>query len=80
MRWAFDVELIFMAGRLGIPMAEVAIHWTEVPGSKLSLIDGAVTMFRDIVAIRVCYLTGLWQIHPWQDVFRVATREHSLQR
>ncbi|KAK9794341.1 hypothetical protein WJX73_005618 [Symbiochloris irregularis] len=34
-RWCFDVELLFLASRLGIPVAEVAVAWTEIPGSKI---------------------------------------------
>eukprot|EP00474_Spongospora_subterranea_P010567 CRZ11025.1 hypothetical protein [Spongospora subterranea] len=71
-RWAFDVELIFMAGRLSVPMVEVPIHWTEIPGSKVSLLDGAITMLRDIIAIRICYMTGLWTIQPWREVYLLA--------
>ena len=31
-RWCFDVELLFLASRLQIPVAEVAVTWTEIPG------------------------------------------------
>jgi len=34
-RWCFDVELILLAHRLGVPIAEVQVHWTEMPGSKI---------------------------------------------
>jgi dolichyl-phosphate beta-glucosyltransferase len=71
MRWAFDVELLYMAGQLRIPMVEVPVHWVEIPGSKVSLIESAVTMFRDLIAIRVCYATGMWKIRPWQDIHRM---------
>ncbi len=36
-RWCFDVELLFLAGQLGVPVAEVAVPWTEMPGSKIRL-------------------------------------------
>uniref|UniRef100_A0A8C3JWJ2 Dolichyl-phosphate beta-glucosyltransferase n=1 Tax=Calidris pygmaea TaxID=425635 RepID=A0A8C3JWJ2_9CHAR len=29
-RWAFDVELLYIAQRLRIPIAEVAVNWTEI--------------------------------------------------
>ena len=38
-RWCFDVELLFLAGRLGIPVAEVSVNWTEIPGLALALVD-----------------------------------------
>ena len=31
-RWCFDVELIYIAQRLSIPVAEVPVTWTEIPG------------------------------------------------
>ena len=31
-RWCFDVELLFLAARLRIPVAETAVTWTEIPG------------------------------------------------
>eukprot|EP01083_Nonionella_stella_P143780 447558_1 len=39
-RWCFDVELLFIASQLEIPVVEVPIGWHEVDGSKLSLIRG----------------------------------------
>lgn len=32
---AFDVELLMIAQQLGIPIAEVAVRWTEVEGEVL---------------------------------------------
>ncbi|NXT01428.1 ALG5 glucosyltransferase, partial [Jacana jacana] len=34
-RWAFDVELLYIAQRLRIPIAEVAVNWTEIEGRKI---------------------------------------------
>ncbi len=34
-RWCFDVELIFLATQLKIPVVEVPIDWTEIPGAKV---------------------------------------------
>ena len=31
-RWCFDVELIYLAQQLRIPIAEVPVDWREVPG------------------------------------------------
>jgi len=61
-RWCFDVELLHLAQRLGIPVAEVAVRWEEIPGSKLNLLESSVLMGRDLVVIRLAYMTGLWKI------------------
>ena len=35
-RWCFDVELIYLAQQLRIPVTEVSVNWTEIPGMLLS--------------------------------------------
>ena len=34
-RWAFDVELVKLAGVLGVQLHEVQVVWTEISGSKV---------------------------------------------
>ncbi|XP_022765169.1 dolichyl-phosphate beta-glucosyltransferase-like [Durio zibethinus] len=33
-RWCFDVELVFLCKWFGIPMLEISVNWSEIPGSK----------------------------------------------
>jgi len=61
-RWAFDVEMLYIAQQLNIPIAEVAVTWTEIDGSKLSPLDAALQMGRDLVRINALYMLGLWDI------------------
>eukprot|EP01132_Coremiostelium_polycephalum_P002947 gene2947-3678_t len=62
-RWAFDVELLYIAQRLGdIPIAEVAVNWTEVDGSKLDPFSSSIQMAKDILRIRLRYILGIWNI------------------
>ncbi|XP_077596182.1 dolichyl-phosphate beta-glucosyltransferase [Stigmatopora nigra] len=63
-RWAFDVELLYMAQSLDIPVAEVAVNWTEIEGSKLVPFWSWLQMGRDLVFIRLRYLTGAWKLRP----------------
>lgn len=60
--WAFDAELLHNAESLKIPIAEVAIHWHEVPGSKLSLLSASLSMARDLIVLWAAYSCGLWNI------------------
>ena len=60
-RWAFDVELVFLANRLKVPMVEVPVNWAEVDGSKIDLSSDALKMARDITAIRIAYALGVWK-------------------
>ncbi|KAM6096331.1 dolichyl-phosphate beta-glucosyltransferase isoform 2-T2 [Chlamydotis macqueenii] len=61
-RWAFDVELLYIAQRLRIPVAEVAVNWTEIEGSKLVPFWSWLQMGRDLLFIRLRYMTGAWQL------------------
>merc|ERR1711920_559174 len=60
-RWAFDVELLYLAQKNDIPIEEVAVNWHEIDGSKLSVVDASLTMLRDLALMRFCYITGLWK-------------------
>ncbi|EGC34299.1 hypothetical protein DICPUDRAFT_35249 [Dictyostelium purpureum] len=61
-RWAFDVEILYLAQKLNIPIAEVAVNWTEIDGSKLDPFSSSIQMAKDILRIRMRYLLGIWKI------------------
>ncbi|KAK9844586.1 hypothetical protein WJX74_004354 [Apatococcus lobatus] len=62
-RWCFDVELIYVAQKLGIPIAEVPVNWTEIPGSKIK-VTSIIHMAWELAAILIGYSwLGLWRIH-----------------
>jgi len=58
--WMFDVELLMLAQRLNIPVAEVPIHWQEIPGSKLRLLNDSLGMLKDLLILRANYVLGRW--------------------
>ena len=45
--------------RIGV--VEVAVNWTEIPGSKINLLESSILMGRDLVLIRLAYMLGVWQ-------------------
>ena len=59
-RWCFDVELLYLCQRMQIQLVEVSVHWHEVAGSKIQLLESSLLMGRDLVVIRLCYLLGIW--------------------
>lgn len=63
-RWAFDVELLYIGQCFKIPIAEVAVNWTEIEGSKLVPFWSWLQMGRDLIFIRLRYLTGAWKLEP----------------
>jgi dolichyl-phosphate beta-glucosyltransferase len=60
-RWCMDVEILMIAQRLKIPIAQVAVEWREPGGSKMT-VKGAVRMGADLVRIAVFYRTGIWTV------------------
>ena len=51
-RFAFDVELLAALNHLGCPVEEVPIDWTDIPGSKVSLLRDPLQMALSIRKIR----------------------------
>jgi dolichyl-phosphate beta-glucosyltransferase len=35
-KWAFDVELLYIAQSFKMPIEEIAVNWTEIEGSKIT--------------------------------------------
>ncbi|VDK47709.1 unnamed protein product [Anisakis simplex] len=50
-RWAFDVELLYLAEHFGYRISEVAVRWHEVDGSKIVPIWSWIQMGRDLLLI-----------------------------
>jgi dolichyl-phosphate beta-glucosyltransferase len=63
-RWAFDVELLFIAQRLNIPILEVPVSWQEMEGSKLVPFWSWLEMGRDLILISLRHMMGAWKIVP----------------
>lgn len=61
--WIFDIEVILIAEKLDIPIAEVAVNWQEVDGSKMNLMKDAIKMLIDLLIIRANYMFGIWKIN-----------------
>lgn len=61
-RWCFDVELVYLCKHLNIPMIEVSVNWTEIPGSKVRM-TSILHMLFELVLIRLGYGLGIWKIY-----------------
>ena len=64
---AFDTELVVIAEKLNVSLAEVGVVWHEVEGSKLdvdkiTLALVSLGMLRDMVCVRACYLLEVWKL------------------
>ncbi|KAL7670648.1 hypothetical protein ACOME3_005579 [Neoechinorhynchus agilis] len=61
-RWAFDVELLYVAEQLKIQADEVAISWKEVSGSKVIPFFTWISMAYDIFRMWFKYNVGIYGI------------------
>jgi glycosyltransferase involved in cell wall biosynthesis len=58
--FGFDVEVLFIAGRLGLRAVEVPVRWDNVEGTKVSLLLGAAA-FLDLLRVRRNALLGKYR-------------------
>lgn len=57
-RFAFDVELLARARRLGLAITEVPVHWKHVEGSTVHPLHDSVAMLADVYRSRRGLLAG----------------------
>jgi glycosyltransferase involved in cell wall biosynthesis len=53
--WAFDVDMLFQAKRLGASIREVPTVWHDVAGSKIEIGRSSVNMFVALIRLRMFY-------------------------
>jgi dolichyl-phosphate beta-glucosyltransferase len=58
--WTFDVEVLFLAQRRGNTIVEVPIPWYFHPGSRVRIVQDTITMFCDLIRIRLNALRGVY--------------------
>lgn len=63
-RWCFDVELVFLCKWFGIPMIEISVNWSEIPGSKVNPLS-IPNMLWELALMSVGYRTRMWTICTW---------------
>lgn len=51
--FSFDVELLYIARKAGMKIAEIPINWNNVPGSKVNLVIDSLKMFRDLFVFKI---------------------------
>ncbi len=49
--FAFDVEILFLAQRSKLKIAEVPVNWRNIPGSKVNLMVDSTRMFLDLFVV-----------------------------
>jgi len=59
--WIFDIEMLMLTESTKIPMAEVAIGWKEVKGSKLNVIWDSLGMAWGLAILRAAWSLGVYR-------------------
>lgn len=72
-RFSFDVEVLYLARRAHLRIAEVPVNWTNVPGSKVNLAKDSVLMLRDVIQMRVRALLGGYSKFTPEDLAGLAS-------
>ncbi len=55
-RFAFDIEVLSLAQRLGYKVVEIPVDWTAIPGSKVSLVWDSLNMTWCVLKLYVRHL------------------------
>jgi dolichyl-phosphate beta-glucosyltransferase len=58
--WAFDVEVLFLAGKRGYAIREVPITWRYDPSSRVRPVRDTIAMMRELIAIRLNAMRGIY--------------------
>ncbi|MBZ5657147.1 MAG: glycosyltransferase family 2 protein [Acidobacteriia bacterium] len=59
-RWGFDPEILYIARRMGLKVAEVPVLWAHSEGTRLHPFRDGLRMFVDVLHIRWNALTGAY--------------------
>lgn len=59
--FSFDLEVLYLAGSMGMSVAEVPVTWIDAPGSKVDAGKVAIEFVRDLAVIRWNDLRGRYE-------------------
>lgn len=60
-RWAYDVELLYLAQAQGIGVASTAVPSIDMPGSKIRW-STPIQMLRDVLMVSLLYRLRVWRL------------------
>jgi dolichyl-phosphate beta-glucosyltransferase len=59
---AFDVEVLFLATKMGYKIKEVPVIWTYVKTTRLSPVTDSIKMLKDIILVRINFMKGKYNL------------------
>ncbi|HHT9126301.1 MAG TPA: dolichyl-phosphate beta-glucosyltransferase [Candidatus Brocadiia bacterium] len=60
--FGFDIEILFIARRLGFKIKEVPVRWFNSPKTKVNILSDPLKMFLDLFKIRLNHILGRYKI------------------
>jgi dolichyl-phosphate beta-glucosyltransferase len=60
MGFSFDLEVLYLAAKLGYRIAEVPVEWVDAPGSKVDTTKEVQRFLRDLLKIKLNDLRGVY--------------------
>jgi glycosyltransferase involved in cell wall biosynthesis len=63
-RFGFDVEILYLARKLGFKTAEVPVRWNHSEGTKVSMLGDSLEMLFDLWRVRCNDWSGLYAREP----------------
>jgi len=65
--FGFDPEILFLAKRHGLRIAEVPVRWAHDPATKVHVVRDSVQMFGDLIYIRWNWLLGRYPVERHRE-------------
>ena len=62
-RFGFDPEILFLAGRHGLRVAEIPVRWSHDAATKVNVTADGIRMFLELVLIRWNAVRGFYPVH-----------------
>ncbi len=59
--FSFDLEVLYLAAKLGYRTLEVPVEWIDAPGSKVDATKVSIDFLKDLVRIRINDLRGRYE-------------------
>jgi len=61
-RFGFDPEILYLAKRHGLRVAEIPVRWSHDAGSKVNVVGDGIRMFLELLVIRWNSLRGFYPL------------------
>jgi glycosyltransferase involved in cell wall biosynthesis len=74
--FGFDVEILFIAKRLGFRMAEVPIEWNHDDRTRVHVLQDGIRMGLDVLKVRWQDLAGKYSYQKGASAYDEARRQH----